>query len=212
MEGSKMIMSDGDSGFQRGRREAREGREETQRRARIEAEDARATRDRLERGSPSAPRRSLVNILNGMVTQDAASEMAGLDAILGIRKAQRLGYRTAADHNLAHARFEKRGGPEAFNRLHPDSLRKAPQEPDLAANDPPYRKPYVTPLRATQVRDAGGAMHGARSTEDGVNSGSDHWASGNVEAIEAAWLLDAARAIIAAVKLRAMRFPEGRRD
>ena len=178
-----MIMSDGDSGFQRGRREAREGREETQRRARIEAEDARATRDRLERGSPSAPRRSLVNILNGMVTQDAASEMAGLDAILGIRKAQRLGYRTAADHNLAHARF-----------------------------DPPYRKRYVTPLRATQVRDAGGAMHGARSTEDGVNSGSDHWASGNVEAIEAAWLLDAARAIIAAVKLRAMRFPEGRRD
>jgi len=166
MEGSKMIMSDGDSGFQRGRREAREGREEVQRRARIEAEDARATRDRLERGSPSAPRRSLVNILNGMVTQDAASEMAGLDAILGIRKAQRLGYRTAADHNLAHARFEKRGGPEAC----------------------------------------------ARSTEDGVNSGSDQWASGNVEAIEAAWLLDAARAIIAAVKLRAMRFPEGRRD
>ena len=166
MEGSEMIMSDGDSGFQRGRREAREGREETQRRARIEAEDARATRDRLERGSPSAPRRSLVNILNGMVTQDAASEMAGLDAILGIRKAQRLGYRTAADHNLAHARFEKRGGPKAC----------------------------------------------ARSTEDGVNSGSDHWASGNVEAIEAAWLLDAARAIIAAVKLRAMRFPEGRRD
>jgi len=175
-----MIMSDGDSGFQRGRREAREGREEVQRRARIEAEEARATRDRLERGSPSAPRRSLVNILNGMVTQDAASEMAGLDAILGIRKAQRLGYRTAADHNLAHARFEKRGGPEAFNRLHPG--------------------------------DPGGAMHGARSTEDDVNSGSDHWASGNVEAIEAAWLLDAARAIIAAVKLRAMRFPEGRRD
>ena len=208
-----MIMSDGDSDFQRGRREAHEGREEIQRRARIEAEDARATRDRLEKGSPSAPRRSLVNILNGMVTQDAASEMADLDAILGIRKAQRLGYRTAADHNLAHARFEKRGGLEAFNRLHPDSFRKAPQEPDLAGDDPPYRERYVPPLRVPQVRDAMGAMHGARSTEDGVNDGSDHWASGRVSAIEAEWLLSAARALIEAVRARARLLrPADRRD
>ena len=26
------------------------------------------------------------------------------------------------------------------------------------------------------MRDAAGAMHGARSTEDGSNDGSDHWA------------------------------------
>ena len=172
-----MIMSDGDSGFQRGRREAREGREEVQRRARIEAEDARATRDRLERGSPSAPRRSLVNILNGMVTQDAASEMAGLDAILGIRKAQRLGYRTAADHNRAH---ELASAPVGRER---DDARDDRIGPDLA--------------EARRLLDAAGSLIADARTASG------HWASGEATGIRAEFLLDAAIALINAVNARA---------
>ncbi len=78
-----------------------------------EAKDVRA---RLERASPSGARRNIVNILNSLATESASQELPGLAALEGIRKAQRLGYRTAADHNRAHAKFEK---TEAFNRLHP---------------------------------------------------------------------------------------------
>ena len=43
-----------------------------------------------------------------------------ITAIERIRAGQKLGYRTAAQHNLAHARFEK-AAAEGFNRLHPGS-------------------------------------------------------------------------------------------
>jgi len=80
--------------------------------------------------------------------------------------------------NARHDALFKSG---ALDRLHPQSrLRRAAQEPDLAGNDPACRERFVSELRATRVRDAAGAMHGAQSTEDGANDGSDHWVSGEV--------------------------------
>ena len=51
-----------------------------------------------------------------------------------------------------------------------------------AVRDASHRRQGKTYER---VRDAGGAVHGAKSTEDGANDGSDHWSSGRVEPIEA---------------------------
>ena len=65
----------------------------------------------------------------------------------------------------------------------------AAERPDIADQDDARDQPFVTPLiegkTYERVRDAGGAMHGAKSTEDGANDGSDHWSSGRVEPIEA---------------------------
>ena len=72
---------------------------------------------------------------------------------------------------------------EGFNRLHPE------------------RGGMVT--RRT---DSGGSL------ESGDARARDQWPWGEVEAIEAEWLLSAARAPIEAVRTRALRFPEGRRD
>jgi len=97
-------MREGD--FERGWREAFEGRDATERRARIEAETARAARNRLEKGSPSAARRDFAGILNAMVADAAAREMPGLAALEGIRKGQRYGYKTAVDHNRTRMLIE----------------------------------------------------------------------------------------------------------
>jgi len=81
--------------------------------------EAKATRERLEKGSPSAARRDFAGILNAMVADAATREMPGLAALEGIRKGQRYGYKTAVDHNRTYERLEKAGF--AFNRLHPAS-------------------------------------------------------------------------------------------
>jgi hypothetical protein len=117
-----MSLHDGDFGNARGRREAFENRDAIERRARIEAASASAVRDRLEKGSPSSARRNFAGMLNELVRDAAGRELPGLAALAEIRKGQKYGYRTAADHNRAHERFEK---TERFNRLHPDSFRRA---------------------------------------------------------------------------------------
>ena len=69
--------------------------------------------------------------------------------------------------------------------------------------------------RRAQIRDAAGRLIGdgraERTGETDIKS-SDHLADGRVSAIQAAFLLDAAWALIEAVRARAARFPEGRRD
>ena len=102
-----MSLHDGDFGNARGRREAFENRDAIERRARIEAEDARRTRNRLEQGSPTWARRNFADILNGLVADSASRELPGLAALEGVCKRQQLGYRTAADHNAAYRRYEK---------------------------------------------------------------------------------------------------------
>jgi hypothetical protein len=111
----------GEGSLERGRREALEGHEAVARRARIEAESASAARNRLEKGSPSAGRRDFASMLNSLVSESALREMPGLAALEAIRKGQRLGYRTAAQHNRTYEKLEKAGFAESFNRLHPAS-------------------------------------------------------------------------------------------
>jgi hypothetical protein len=75
------------------------------------------------------------------------------------------------------------------------------------------RERYVPPATAGRIRDAAGRLIGdgraERTGETDINDGSDHWADGRVSAIRAAFLLDAARAVIEAVRARAA---QGRRD
>ena len=68
--------------------------------------EAKATRERLEKGSPSAGRRDFAGILNAMVADAATREMPGLAALEGIRKGQRYGYKTAVDHNRTRMLIE----------------------------------------------------------------------------------------------------------
>ena len=228
-EGCKMSLHDGDFGNARGRREAFENRDAIERRARIEAETASSARNRLEKGSPSSARRNFAGMLNELVRDAAGRELPGLAALAEIRKGQKYGYKTAADHNRAH--FEK---SEAFNRLHPESGgTNVPRDPTWS--EPGYqsyipgtsvtpgagdrdarRERYVPPATAGRIRDAAGRLIGdgraERTGETDINDGSDHWADGRVSAIRAAFLLDAARALIEAVRARAARLPEGRRD
>ena len=86
-----------------------------------DAREARVVRERLEKMSPSAGRRNFAGILNAMVADAATREMPGLAALEGIRKGQRLGYKSASDHNRIYERLEKAGFAESFNRLHPAS-------------------------------------------------------------------------------------------
>jgi hypothetical protein len=79
--------------------------------------EAKATRERLEKMSPSAGRRNFATILNAMVADAAGREMPGLVALEGIRKAQRLGRRTAADYNRTYAKFERADLSEARRLL-----------------------------------------------------------------------------------------------
>ena len=159
--------------------------------------EAKATRERLEKGSPSAGRRDFAGILNAMVADAATREMPGLAALEGIRKGQRHGYRTAADHNRAHERFEfERAAAEDFNRLHPRSkLASAPvgRERDNARDD------RIGPdlAEARRLLDvAGSLIADARTARD-------HGASGKATGIRAEFLLDAAIALINAVNARA---------
>ena len=154
--------------------------------------EAKATRERLEKGSPSAERRNFAAMLNTLVSESASRELPGLAALEGIRKAQQLGRRTAAEHNRAHEWFEfERAAAKSSNRLHPRSkLASAPvgRERDDARDD------RIGPdlAEARRLLDlAGGLIADARTARD-------HWASGEVTG-----MLDAAIALIDAVNARA---------
>jgi len=164
--------------LERGRREAHEGRETLAKLARREAEDASATRKRLELGSGAgAGRRDAAGILNAMAAKSVSREMPGLDALAAIRKNQRLNRKSAQDHNRAHERFEKQGGLEGyFNRLHPAS--------DLRRDD----------VRSSDAR------------------AQDYDPGRDVSAIEAEFLLEAAKVLIEAARERARLAPADRRD
>jgi hypothetical protein len=120
--------------FERGRREAMEGRERIDRLAKIEREAASAQRDRLERGSPSAGHANMVTMLNKLSGDHAARERPGLEALEGFRKARLFSDRSASQHNRSHDAFMKSGGLEGFNRLHPRS--GGFQKDDIRSKDP----------------------------------------------------------------------------
>ena len=117
-------------------------------RAEQDVREAKATRERLEKGSPSAERRDFAGILNAMVADAATREMPGLVALEAIRKGQRLGYKSAADHNRAHA-------TEGNNQLDPRS-KHAPvgRERDDARDD------RIGPdlVEARRLLDAAGSL------------------------------------------------------
>ena len=203
-------MLKGEDNFGHGRREAHEGRDATLRRARIEAASASAVRDRLEKGSPSSARRNFAGMLNELVRDAAGRELPGLAALAEIRKGQKYGYKTAADHNRAHERFE---------RLHPGLARVTNVPRDPTWSEPGYqsyipgtsvtpgagdrdarRERYVPPATAGRVRDADGSLRSDARTRR------DHWPSGEAEAIEAEWLLNEARRLIEAVRARTRPF------
>jgi hypothetical protein len=59
--------------------------------------EAKLTRARLEKMSPSAGRRNFAGMLNTLVSESASREMPGLAALEAIRKGQRRhGYKTAS--------------------------------------------------------------------------------------------------------------------
>lgn len=156
--------------------------------------EAKATRERLEKGSPSAERRNFAGMLNALVSESAAREMPGLVALLAIRKGQRLGYKSA-DHNHSNAKFG-RAAAEANNRLHPRSkLASAPvgSERGDARDD----RIGQDPVEARRLLDAAGSQIAEARTAR------DHWASGEATGIRAEFLLDAAIALINAVNARA---------
>jgi hypothetical protein len=96
--------------------------------------EARLTRERLEKMSPSAGRRNFAGMLNMMVSDRASHEQPGFVALEAIRKRQKHGYKTAADHNRAYSKFEQ-AAAEGFNRLHPKSARIGDAAGSLASND-----------------------------------------------------------------------------
>ena len=156
--------------------------------------EAKATRERLEKGSPSAGRRDFAGILNAMVADAAAREMPGLVALEAIRKGQRLGYKSAADHNRAHAKFG-RAAAEGFNRLHPWS--KLASAPVGSERDDAHDRIGPDLAEARRLLDAAGSLIAEARTAR------DHWASGEATGIRAEFLLDAAIALINAVNARA---------
>ena len=197
--------------LERGRREAFEGREMLEKRARAEREDASRTRGRLQASSSSGPRLPFVDFLNAMVTMDASQEMAGLDAVLHIRKMQAIGRRSPSAHNRAHDRFERAGGVEGFDRRYPGALARRSNF-EVTSADPGNQEGsrfeqgerFAPELRAgRRVGDAAGSMSGDVG---------ERWPSGRVEPITAEWLLSAALALITAVREQRANFPEGRRD
>ena len=88
------------------------------------AED-RAHREALEKMSPSGARVNMAATLNAIAKVHGAREMPGLTALDVLRKSQEISRRTPAAHNRAHDLFEKAGGLEGFNRLHPEIARQS---------------------------------------------------------------------------------------
>ena len=135
--------------------------------------EAKATRERLEKGSPSAGRRDFAGILNAMVAASATREMPGLAALEGIRKAQRLAGRSSSAHNRAHEQFAK-AVAEGFNRLHPGKRASAaPVAADIIGEDDARGQRYTPDLsEAKRLLDAAG-----RLASSDQRTRRDHWAA-----------------------------------
>ena len=131
-----MFMSEGDSGFQRGRREAHELRNKNDMLAKREANEARFVRNRLEKVASIGPRADIVGHLNRVSQNDKVFQRNVSDILHGFRKA-------AAERSAG----------------------------DDDARDERFVTPLIEGRTYERVRDAAGAMHGARSTEDGWNVG-----------------------------------------
>ena len=155
----------------------------------------REQRERLERNSPRGTRADVVGSLNKVAVGHAEREMPGLGAYGVIRLLQQGEARQARTAHQYNATFEKMLASGAL-----DKRTRTPRDPTFAepgirpfvpgktdvspgAGDADAREEnYVPPRRVGIVADAEGRMHGAKSTEDGANDGSDHWASGKVRA------------------------------
>ena len=90
-----MSLHDGDFGNACGRREAFENRDAVERRARIEAADASATRRRLETGLPVGERANLSKIV-AMATVDRIASRSIEGTLGALRNLAQGGFRRAA--------------------------------------------------------------------------------------------------------------------
>jgi hypothetical protein len=161
--------------------------------------EAKATRERLEKMSSSnSGRRDFVGVLNALIADAAGKELPGLAALEGIRKMQRHGYRTAADHNRAYEKFE-RAVAESFNRLHPKRASSAPVAANVIGSDDARDQRFTSDLEARRLLDAAGRLASSNSRDQ------DHWPSGEPEAVAAQFLLDEARRLIAAIRAQTVR-------
>jgi hypothetical protein len=162
--------------------------------------EAKAVRKQLEKASPSAGRRDFAGILNAMVPDAAGREMPGLAALEGIRKAQRLGRRTAADHNRAYKKYER--AAVGFNRLFPRNKMAdaAPVAASIIGEDDARDQRFRPDLsEAKRLLDAAGAL------ASGDPRARDYRPRGQPESIVAKFLLDAAWALVAAVRAQTER-------
>ncbi len=152
--------------------------------------DDKATRARLEKGLPQMARRDFAGALNAMTSADA-SRLSGLDAVNAVRNPQP---RKTADASLA------KSADEAFDRLHPESLRRASRY-DVRSSDPGQTKPSRFEQRGTpnlpvarKLLDAAGKMtEAARALSTG----------GEENIVKAEWLLAGANAAIAEARRQA---------
>lgn len=122
-------------------------------------DDDRATRDRLERQSPRmvTSRVDIVGRLNAIARADRTRQAPAVERLDAIRKAQQNSSYTPDGYQ----QFKKLA-EEAFNRLHPGSLRRAAAERPRNDFDNAADERYVTPLTGTyeRVRDARGSVDG----------------------------------------------------
>lgn len=179
----------------------------------------RAQRERLERQTSAGVRVDRVGTLNKAIAAHAAREVDGLAAIGILRLTQRGHAADVRQHNRAHADWMQKAGNQTR------TLNTASTSPNERMVDPRRQqrridgrdwdttedatpgvgKPdrddardsdYTPALAASgRVTDAGGAMHGARSTEDGANDGSDHWSHGEVESVKSVLSIEDMRAL-----------------
>ena len=196
-------------------KKARLSREQSQR-----EEDAQQ-RQKLERQSPRASRVNFVDLLNGQSDQRTARELPGALVLEGIRRQQDIGRKSAADHNASYAQYELKKLAEDFDRLNRSAMPvragggygearivetlavKPRGNFDFDASRDPGRRQdsqfgnwqdeFAPRLTADRVRDADGSLRGGNR---------DHWASGDVEAVDTGWMLAEAKRLVEAVRQR----------
>jgi len=154
----------------------RDIRDERERREQAQRDDDRAFRTKLERASPSANRLGIVDYLNGTARDQERRELPGIGAIQVIREIQKIGYRTASQHNETYAResLEKIAG-EAFDRLHPQSALRG-RHPLARSTPMPVRgggasfpSPRLDPTRDTRARSEIRQGRGIHEAPSGFN-------------------------------------------
>ena len=165
-----MLNGEGDFGNARGLREARENRDAIDRRARIEAMDASATRRRLEKGLSSGERTNLLGKVAAMATVDALAGRS-VEGTLGA-------LRNMAQGGMRKARAER---PKEDRR----------QMPQTSVNV----TPIVEGRTYERVKDAAGRMRGGMSTDDGSGG---NWPTGEVLGTEDVLSVEAGAGLCAA--------------